>query len=400
MSIVSIQKTEGNDYASIKKAVQQAIADCGGLGDIVKPGFKVLINPNLVAVPDDRLSGGVTRWEVVKAIAEMIKEEGADPLIAESSAAGVDTEEVIVACGYDQLRAEGFEVIDLKKQAKKAKMPVVGGKLIDELSTWDVVAEADAIITVPVMKTHDQTEVTLGLKNLKGLIADPQKKDFHSIGVINGVIDLVQAVKPVLNLIDGTFCQQGLGPIFGETVVMDLIIASKDTVAADAVASAIMGYKVEEPMLTVEAHSRGLGEMDLDKIEIKGKTIAEVEHRFKRSNEVEIEGLPEYQLIFDEGACTGCRNTVISSLMDLKSQELTAHLENKILVVGPVKEEDLPPDATPENTVLIGKCTNHLKGKGRSVKGCPPGNVFVVQGIVGDAAKVTRRYSEADEAKI
>ena len=67
MSIVSIQKTEGNDYVSVKKAVQQAVADCGGLGDIVKPGFKVLINPNLVAVPDDRLSGGVTRWEVREA---------------------------------------------------------------------------------------------------------------------------------------------------------------------------------------------------------------------------------------------------------------------------------------------------------------------------------------------
>jgi len=115
---------------------------------------------------------------------------------------------------------------------------------------------------------------------------------------------------------------------------------------------------------------------------------------------VEIEGLPPYKLIFAEGACTGCRNTVISSLMDLKSQELTQYLEGKILVVGPVKEEELPPESTPENTVLIGKCTNPLKGKGRSVKGCPPGNVFVVQGIVGDEVKVGRRYSDADEEKI
>ena len=50
--------------------------------------------------------------------------------------------------------------------------------------------------------------------------------------------------------------------------------------------------------------------------------------------------------------------------------------------------------------MLIGKCTNPLKGKGRSVKGCPPGNVFVVQGIVGDEVKVGRRYSDADEEKI
>lgn len=182
-----------------------------------------------MAVPDDRLSGGVTRWEVVKAIAEMVKEEGGVPIIAESSAAGVDTEEVIKACGYDQLRDEGYSVIDLKKQAKKVKIPVPDGKLISELSSWDVVAEADAIITVPVMKTHDQTEVTLGLKNLKGLIGDVQKKEFHSIGVINGVIDIIQTVKPVLNVIDGTFCQQGLGPIFGETVVMDRSVLDRRT---------------------------------------------------------------------------------------------------------------------------------------------------------------------------
>ncbi len=160
MSVVSIRKTAGNDYESIRASVRKAIEDCGGLSDIIKPGYKVLIKPNFVAVPDDRCSGGVTRWEVVKAVAERVREEG-----------------------------------------------------------------ADAIITVPVMKTHDQTEVTLGLKNLKGLIADGQKKYFHSHGVVNGVIDIIQTVKPVLSVIDATFCQQGLGPIFGETVEMDLILA-------------------------------------------------------------------------------------------------------------------------------------------------------------------------------
>ncbi len=399
MSKVSIRKTEDQGYESIRKAVRQVVEDLGGLSDIIKPGYKVLINPNFVAVPKDRCSGGVTRWEVVKAVAEMVKEAGATPIVAESAAAGVDTEQVIQACGYQEaMRDEGYEVIDLKKR-KITKMPVENGKIINDMTTWDVVKEADAIITVPVMKTHDQTEVTLGLKNLKGLIADGQKKLFHTIGVVPGVIDIIQTVKPVLNIIDGTYGQQGLGPIFGETVEMKLIVGSKDVVAADAVTSAIMGYDVNEPMLTVEAYQRGLGEKDLDKIEVVGETIQSVYHRFKRACEVEIEGLPPYTMLFDEGACTGCRNTVISALMDLKDGGYAKYLEGKYVVVGPLK--DLPPEATPENTVLIGRCANiHLKGRGREVKGCPPGNVFVVQGIVGDAETVGRRYSDKAEDEI
>lgn len=398
MSTVSVRKIQDHSYESIRTTVRQVIDDLGGLSDIIKPGYKVIINPNWVAEPKERCSGGVTRWEVVKAIAERVKEEGAEPIIAESSAAGVDTEAVIKACEYDKLRDEGYQVIDLKKQKVK-KIPTAAGQIIDQLMTWDTIVEADAIISVPVMKTHDQTEVTLGLKNLKGLIADGQKKMFHTLGVVKGVIDLVETVKPVMTIIDGTYGQQGLGPIFGETVEMKLIVGSKDVVACDAVGSAIMGYDVDKPMLTVEAYSRGLGEKDLDKIEVVGESIESVEHRFKRASEVEIPGLPPYNLIFDEAACTGCYNTVFSSLMDLKEGGYAKYLEGKYVVVGPVKE--LPEEATPENTVLIGRCANKfLKGKGREVKGCPPGNVFVVQGIVGDAEEVGRRYSDKSEDEI
>ena len=77
MSTVSIRKTTGDDYAAIKAAVDQVIADIGGIEDIIKPGYKVIIKPNLVACPTDRLSGGVTRWEVCLAIYEAVKALGA-----------------------------------------------------------------------------------------------------------------------------------------------------------------------------------------------------------------------------------------------------------------------------------------------------------------------------------
>ena len=76
MSTVSIRKTMGDDYAAIKAAVDQVIADIGGIEDIIKPGYKVIIKPNLVACPTERLSGGVTRWEVCLAIYEAVQAVG------------------------------------------------------------------------------------------------------------------------------------------------------------------------------------------------------------------------------------------------------------------------------------------------------------------------------------
>lgn len=397
MSIVSVRKTHGDDYEAIKAVVNQVIADVGGLEDIVKPGNKVIIKPNLVACPTDRLSGGITRWEVCLAIYEAVQAVGGVPVIAESSAAGADTELTIKKCGYQDLRDKGIPVIDLKEKSNtRCTVDIEDGVVFDKINTWEMVRDADVIISVPVMKTHDQTEITLGMKNLKGLLVDTQKKDFHKKGLIEGVVDWCHHLKPALEIIDGTYGQQGLGPIFGETKEMDLIVGSKDFVACEAVTGKIMGYEPEEVMITKAASKRGLGEMDLGKIEVVGTQIAEVASRFKRSCEVEIEGIPQsFNLIFSKDACTGCHNTVISALMDMKAQELFPYLENMNVCVGPCTKEHLPADATKENTVCIGVCAKKLADEMgfRWVVGCPPGNADVVKGILGDRREYGVRYN-------
>ena len=393
-SRVSIVRTEGNDEKKIASAVRESIRLIGGLRDIVHPGDLVLIKPNLVAVPETRLSGAVTRWEVCRAIADMVMEIGAEPVIAESSAAGVNTEEVIQAAGYQELRDQGYQVLSLD-DSPKAALPIPRGRVFPEVAVFELVKRADVLISVPVMKTHDQTEVTLSLKNMKGTLQDFQKKAFHKQGLLEAVVDLNERLKPALTVIDGTFGQEGLGPIFGSPVEMDLILASKDLVAADAVAGKIMGYDPEEVMITRKAAARGLGEMDLSRIEVQGLQIADVQRRFKRACETSIPDLPPFELLLDEGACTGCRNTVISSIMDMKAQGLEGALEGKYIVAGPLEAARLPRDLRKEDIVLVGLCTKHLaeKGLGNYVQGCPPNNIFVVRGIVGEDHQVERRYA-------
>ena len=402
MSIVAIQKTASDSFEDIKKAVAKVVADIGGLEDIIKPGYKVIIKPNLVATPTDRLSGGVTRWEVCMAIYEMVQALGAEPIFAESSACGVNTEDVIKKCGYQDLRDQGIPFINLKaKDNPTCSVPVENGTILQSFDTWELVRDADAIITVPVLKTHDQTEITLGMKNCKGLLCDPQKKAFHTKGVVDSVCDLVATLKPCLEIIDGTYGQQGLGPIYGETKKMDLIIGSKDLVACETVAGLIMGYEPEEVMITKQAYERGLGEMDLSKIEVVGKQIDEVKSRFKRTSEVEIEGLPKScNVIFDYQACIGCHNTVISSLFDMKGEGLMEYLEGMNIIVGPVGPDKLPEGANAENTVTIGICAKKSVGDAygfRNAVGCPPNNATVVQAILGDRREYGTRYASKEE---
>ncbi|MDR1835919.1 MAG: DUF362 domain-containing protein, partial [Fusobacteriaceae bacterium] len=77
MSIVSIVKTKGDTEQAIAAAVREAVAAVGGIGDVVKPGYTVLVKPNFVALPPERLTGAVTRWEVTKAVADLVREAGA-----------------------------------------------------------------------------------------------------------------------------------------------------------------------------------------------------------------------------------------------------------------------------------------------------------------------------------
>lgn len=390
-SIVAITKTSPQPIPEqINIAVREALSLLGDLTDIIRPGYLVLIKPNLVAVPDRTNSGAITNAEVCRVLADYVSELGARPVIAEASAAGVDTEKVIHATGYDQLRELGYEVVDLKK-TPKAILKIPGGQAVSEVKTFDLVLAADAIISVPVLKTHDQTEATLSLKNLKGLITDQEKKAFHRNSVFDCVVDLVSTLKPVLTVVDGIYGQEGLGPIFGKTVEMDLIIAGRDLVAVDTVCGTIMGFKPEELLMSVKAATRGLGTNRLESISVLGRQIAEVQRRFLRASEDVFVNVEGFNLVFEEGACTGCRNTVLSSIVDLKNDDNLDFLKGKTVIAGPIEEDKLPNDISPENLVLVGKCTQPLAHRGKHVKGCPPNNIWVVQSIAGDRAK--RRYA-------
>jgi uncharacterized protein (DUF362 family) len=243
VSIVKGQKAPGE--REIDAMVRKAIALVGGIADIVSLGDTVIIKPNLIA-PASPDRGATTDYRICRSVANLVKEMGANPIIAESSAIGVDTEESFTASGYNELRNQGFEVIDLKK-SRTVKVPVPKGRVPKELELPELVVKAKAIISVPVVKTHDQVLATLSLKNVKGLVPDAIKKKFHTTyGVFQAVADLNTVVRPALAVVDGIIGQEGLGPLFGTPIEMDLIIAGKDPVAVDSITGLVMGIAPEQ----------------------------------------------------------------------------------------------------------------------------------------------------------
>ncbi len=397
-SKVSIVRTGPRPaYEEVLAAVRKSIELIGGLAGVVTQGDLVLINPSWVASPAGRETGTCTWPEVSRAVADLVKEVGGRPVIAESSAVGVDCEKVIQESGHGELRKLGYEVVNLKDDDKTSLPIPGGGAIFDPMPVWAMVARADAIITVPTLKTHDQTEMTCSIKKLKGLLPDETKRAFHREGLFESVIDLMAATKPILTVVDAIICQEGVGPVFGDPVEMGLILASKDLVAADTISGLLIGYDPSEVKLTVEAATRGLGEMDPDLIEVVGEQLKSVQRRFVRANEAnpvgEVDG---FKLIQGEDACTGCRNTVMSALIDIKNSDQLAYLPGVTVIAGGA---DIPLDVEPGGVVSIGtKCTPKDKRGVRHAHGCPPNNVDVVKAIIGGRAEVRRMYADDPES--
>ena len=386
VAIVKTQKDPG--YEQIRPAVEKSVNLLGGMKDLVKRGAKVLVNPSWVTAVTKREEAAITLPEVTRAVADLVKDAGGKPIIAESSAIGIDTERVIANSGYQQLRDMGYEVVDLKR-TEVIMVPIKNGKIFKEIQTFKLVWEMDAIIPVAKLKTHDQGELTLSIKKLKGLITDKYKKEFHQQGVFEGCVDWYSALKTPLSIVDAIYCQEGLGPIFGKPVEMDLIVAGRNAVTVDAVCGYIAGFEPAEVPITAEAGRRGLGAVDRQDIEILGESVGSVYRRFLRvleDDRLKIDGL---DLIYGNITCSGCRLGIMSSLFDMKVANQLRYLPGITIVTG---DPNIPEDIPQDSLVTVGRCVPDSKKSKRHVRGCPPNNLDIVQAIIGGRAKAERRW--------
>ena len=272
-SIVSVVKANNYDLAELIPAVRKSLDLIGGLNAIVKPGDKVFVKINHLSPPSPAERGIVTHPIFVEAVITLLKEAGAEITVGDDIEEG--DEDGFIISGFRQMcDRQGVKLVNLREIGFVEKP--CNGKILKNLYVSKIVLEADVIINLPKFKTHSLTTFTGGIKNLYGVIPAGLRRRFHgdylrSEDFGQMLVDIYSMLKPQLTIMDGVMAMEGEGPGSGKMRNLGLILASKDAVALDAVASGIIGLKPEDVLTTRYAGERGLGVSDLKKIGVAGE---------------------------------------------------------------------------------------------------------------------------------
>lgn len=362
---VAVVKIENGDVSA---GFARLLSLIGGMEHLVIPFQEVLIKPNWVT-DDEYTTGAVTHPDVIKeCIKHVLKSGAAKVYVGDSSFVGKDTEKAIEKSGLRGLESSRVKVIDFKK-SEYMYTAVPNAKKYKRLAIPKEVMQAHVIINLPVMKTHDCMPVTLGLKNMKGVLNDKDKRRLHSWGLEEGIIDVNRVVLPELTIIDGIIGMEGDGPLYGTPANLNILIASFDPLAAEVVAIKAMGFDHDEMEYIQMAYDAGFGEKDISKIEIVGDDLDKVKRVFK-SNYFDGKAYNDGKVsVKDTHACSACRFILNGYIREerglLKEKDIRLNF-----LAGDIEGIQSQMDG---ETVGIGNCLHEHKAEFDCyVPGCPP----------------------------
>jgi uncharacterized protein (DUF362 family) len=379
-SRVSIARVKEN---RIEEAVRRAVELAGGLDQLIQPHTRVLVKPNLCK-PAPSGSGLITHCRVTEAVTRIVLEMGPrSVVIGEGAGAGYDfsgahsTEEAFRASGTAEVAQKlGVEIRNLNRDAHE-EVRIPRAFRMNKVKISRTALESDVIISVPVMKTHNRTHVTLGLKNMKGVLPGEEKRKTHRLGLDQSIADLNSVVKPHFTVIDGVAAMEGWWEYPADVIEMQTIIAGADAVAVDVVGAHVMGFAPESVMHLTYLAKRQQRTAALDAIDVVGESIEEIRRRFKPAFEVFKKRYPGVSVVLGNTACTGCVCELISALAHVREAGFLARMDRLSVVLGDPPKENVPTD----KAVLMGKCSKDLGGIGRHVKGCPPKEDAMIRAI-------------------
>jgi len=383
-------------YEAGNNALKTAIELVNGL-ESLSPSDRIMIKPNLVAWDDQHPIapyGVFTTTRLVEDLVILLKDLGCQHIrIGEGSVEvkkGVGTPRAFEGLGYKALEKRyGVNLVDFNQSSHDA-FPIH-----DDLKLR-IAKEAlacDFFIDFPVLKTHGQTKVSLGMKNLKGCLKKTAKRQCHNpkYPLEDNFSHLADIIKPALTIIDGIYALERGAFHYGNAYPKNLIIASKDTFAADLAGAKLMGFDGKDIDHFGYYAARHGWSLDVNDLDIRGEALdAHIQPLkwdwtwteentgpgvFKKMGITGV-ALPKY----DETLCSGC--SPIANMSNL-------------LVMSAFKGEPLPRveilngkkmQARPgfDKTVLLGNCiikaneNNPNISEVVEVKGCPPAEEDVV----------------------
>lgn len=260
----TVAVAEGKDHAQITR---NAIAALGGMTRFVKKGDIVVVKPN-IGWDRNSAQAANTNPLVVRAVVEEVLRAGAKKIKVFDRTCN-DERRCYANSGIAGA-LKGMDKVEVKYiESERFKKVAINGKALSEWELYDEALSADVFINVPVAKHHGLTKLTLGMKNVMGVMGG-NRGSIHK-NIDQALADVNSVLKTHLVVVDATRVLTAHGPQGGDlkdVKVLNKVIASTDIVAADAYATTLFGLKPEEISVTVAASKRGLGEMNLKKVKI------------------------------------------------------------------------------------------------------------------------------------
>ncbi len=283
MSKVSIIRCP--DYSDTKKAIAEAIDLLGGLKDIIHSGDRVLLKPNILAASPPE-SAATTHPSVVASMCELVLQAGGKPIVGDG--AGISRPGATAKA----LKASGIEEAATRAGAQVVNFETAGFTLVDvpgslqfrKLYIANPVLEADVVISLPKLKTHELTYYTGAVKNFFGVLPLKCRKEIHLLGKRDlfgeAVADIYSIVRPSFAVMDGVIGMEGNGPSHGNPINSGVILASEDCVSLDIVASELIGFDPLKIPTTAGVLKKGFANQSPL---IVGTSVKEVKTKFKKS---------------------------------------------------------------------------------------------------------------------
>jgi len=267
---VAIVRVEEDIEASILKSIDLL----GGLN--VKKDDRVVVKPN-VCHPKNIDNMITTDPQVLEAVLNIVKKKAENVIVVESdSRSGTAYDKVTRSGIMDMIQKCGVEFLNLSEDETEEHK--VAGLSLQIPKT---VLDADFFINMPKMKTSSMKQifVTIAMKNMFGVLANKKKYKLHK-ALVDVLVFLSRTIRQDLTIVDGIVGMQGLGPDRGSPVNMNLIVSGLNPITTEAACCQVMGinpYAVE-PLW--KAYKAGIGEIDIDKIQILGENIDNVKKKF------------------------------------------------------------------------------------------------------------------------
>ncbi|KAF0221014.1 MAG: hypothetical protein FD174_727 [Geobacteraceae bacterium] len=275
MHLVTIERADIYETIKVKSALVRLLGPLGGMATFVGPGERVLIKPNMLSAKPPE-AAVTTHPAVLRGVIELVQEGGGVPLVGDSPGIGRFARVAEKSGMLEVVRETGAELVEFAES-----MEVPGEGTFKRFELARPYMEADRLINLPKLKTHEMMTMTCAVKNLFGAVVGTGKAAWHLKAGADRemfarmLLEIYQLRKPDLTIVDAITAMEGNGPGSGDPRAVGLLLAGTNAVAVDVIAAEIAG--IPRKLLYVErmADKLGLDGADRSTIRTIGMPVEE-----------------------------------------------------------------------------------------------------------------------------